>query len=175
MVSGQFADLPPKLENPYLDSSVFLAHIKEEDIQCVGGKTRFEITTNIFEDAKKKKFQLFTSTVTLAEVRRLKESGETQTSDELDRVNNLFAEFLEHEWLYLIEVNREIGEKAQQLGAQYGIFPMDAIHLASALYWNCSVLMVWDKDTLTTKLPKKIGDLYICEPYWEGIIPIGSQ
>ncbi len=174
MVSEQFADLPPKLENPYVDASVFLAHVKEEKIKCAGGKTRFEITTNIFEDARKKKFQLFTSTVTLAEVRRLKESHKTLAGDELDRVNSHFAEFLEHEWLYLIEVNREIGEKAQQLGAQYSISPMDAIHVASALYWNCSLLMVWDKNTLITKLPKKIDNLYICEPYWEGIIPMAS-
>lgn len=175
MVSEQFADLPPKLENLYLDASVFLAHIKEEKNECAGGKTRFEITTNIFEDAQKKKFQLFTSTVTLAEVRRLKGSGKTLTGDELEKINSHFTEFLEHEWLYLIEVDRAIGEKAQQLGAQYGIFPMDAIHVASALSWDCGVFMVWDKESLATKLPKKIDNLYICEPYWEGIIPIGKE
>jgi len=32
---------------------------------------------------------IFTSTVTLAEVRRLKGSGETQTSDELDRIEHI--------------------------------------------------------------------------------------
>ena len=171
----EFTDLPPKLENPYLDSSVFLAHIKEEATKCIGGSTRFQITTNIFEDARKKKYQLYTSTVTLAEVRRLKDSRKELTDDEIEKVNRHFQDFTEHEWLFLIEVNREIGERAQQLGAQYGIWPMDAIHIASAIYWDCGVFMVWDKGSLTTKLPRKIDNLYICEPYWEGITPMPSQ
>ena len=177
MASNQisFADELPKLERPYLDASVFMAHVKQEPKVCPSGQTRYEITTNIMAGAEKKKYALYTSVITIAEVRRLKESKKELTKDELDEFNNRFAEFTEHDWMIPIAVNRDIAEEAQKLGAKYGIFPMDALHVASALYWNCNVFMVWDKNTLISKLPKKLNNLYICEPYWEGVIPMAVE
>lgn len=66
-----------------------------------------------------------------------------------------------------IEVNREVAETAQSIGAQYGIAPLDSIHVASAIYAKCEVLFVWDKP-LQTKLPSTIEGVIISEPYWEG-------
>ena len=162
-------NMPPPLERPYLDSSVFLAHIKEEKLKCPDGRTRIEITTHIFEDAEQSKYTIYTSTVTLAEVRRLKEAEKELTEAELQKIKDLFNRYMQHEWIYLIEVNREIGEKAQDIGAKYGITPLDAIHLASAIWWQCNVFLVWDKHSLTKKIPDcQIEGVYIIEPYWEG-------
>lgn len=177
MVASQidFADALPKLEKPYLDASVFMAHVKREGTVCPSGQTRYEITTNIMAGAQKKKYVLYTSVITIAEVRRLKESKNELSNDELAEFNERFAEFVQHDWMLPMEVNRDISEEAQRLGATYGIYPMDAIHVASALYWECNVFMVWDKHSLTSKLPRRLGSLYISEPYWEGIIPMSAK
>ena len=167
---SQFADeLSPKFRNVYLDSSAFLAYVKKEEKIAKCGLKRYEVVGNILEDTKNKKIKLFTSAITLAEVRRLKESTILMTNDELKEINKLFDEFLEHDWINLIEINRDIAENAQKLGALYGIFPMDSLHIASAQYWDCDVLMLWDKKTVIDKIPSKLGSLTICEPYWEGI------
>ena len=100
---------------PYLDSSFFLAHIKKELIPGPDGNTRFDITSGILTDAQAGKLQIFTSVITLAEVRRLKEAKKELTEEETEEVNKVFREFLEHEWLGMIEVNREIGEKPRTL------------------------------------------------------------
>jgi len=166
-------DTVPPLTKPYLDSSVFLAHIKKESNLCPGGLTRYEITQGIFHDAKDGKFKIYTSTITIAEVRRLKEANKQLTLDERKEINSLFREYMEHEWIYPIEVNREIAEKAQELGATYSIWPMDAIHVASAIWWQCNTLLVWDKRTLFNKIPNgQIEGVRICEPYWEGTTKI---
>ena len=158
------------LTKPYFDSSVFIAHIRGETISCPDGSTRVETTTHLFEDAKGRKLTIFTSTVTIAEVRRMRHKKEPITDKEIAHINTFFAEFLEHEWMYPIEVTREIAEKAQRLGAQYGIDAMDSIHLASAIWNKCTVLFVWDKSTFMSRLPTEVEGVQIMQPHWEGIV-----
>lgn len=156
-------------KQPYLDSSVFIAEIKQETQICPGGLMRWEIAHRILEDARGGRYVIYTSTVTLAEVRRIRGQNIQLEASELEEVRSKFAEFLEHEYMYLIEVNREIGEKAQDLGAQYDFTPIDAIHLASAIWWRCDVLLVWDKE-LTKKFAEgPIEGVRVVEPYREGL------
>lgn len=163
--------LLPPLETPYLDASVFLAHVKEEPHPAFNGRPRFEITTNILEGARQVKYVIYTSFLTIAEVRRLRESKKELDSSELLKINALFADFLEHEWIMPIEVSREIAEKAQELGAIYGMAPTDAIHLASAILNKCNVLMVWDKPRFSDLFKDgPIEGVHVLEPYWEGIV-----
>jgi len=165
--------LLPPLKKPYLDASVFLAHIKKEQNVVSEGRTRSEITTRIFEDARQGKYVIHTSFLTIAEVRRLKESGRELQADELPEVNKLFAEFLRHEWIMPIEVDREVAEKAQQLGAIYHVMPPDAIHLASAILTGCNVLLVWDKRSFSDKFAVgPIEGVHVLAPYWEGVRPV---
>ena len=58
----------PALEKPYLDASVFMAHIKEEDTPC-RGRTRIEITRALLSDAERGRYKIHTSFLTIAEVR----------------------------------------------------------------------------------------------------------
>lgn len=112
----------------------------------------------------------------LAEVRRLKDASHQLTETELNAVNKFFTEFMEHEYIYPIEVSREVGERAQVIGATYNLSPMDSIHVASAIEWNCDVLLAWDKQTLLNKFPNgEIDGVRILEPFWEGIIPMGGS
>jgi hypothetical protein len=105
---------------PYLDSSVFFALVKKEQIICPGGLTRWEIAKHIFEDAEAGKYTIFTSTVTIAEVRRIRERTEQLDQTELQTIQDFF----QHEFIQPIDVTREIAEKAQELGAQMALHPL---------------------------------------------------
>ena len=162
----------PPLNRPYFDASVFLAHIKEEPIPARDGRSRFDITSALFAQAESGVFQIHTSFQTWAEVRRLRESQKELGTEELPLVNRLFSRYLENEWIVPIEVGRLVGEKAQELGAMYGISPTDAIHLASAILGGCAVLLVWDKQSFFLKLPegtqpdiRVVEEVQILEPY----------
>ena len=159
---------------PYLDSSVFFAHVKQEVIECPDGLKRWEVAHGILTDARSGLYKVFTSTVTLAEVRRIKVKNEVLNEDELEAVRNLFA----HEYIQVIEVNREIGEEAQRLGATYGITPMDSLHLATAIWWECDIFLYWDKALAAALGPGPIENVVLAEPYWpraRGGLPMGWQ
>ena len=128
-------------QKPYIDSSVFLAVIKKEAILCSNGLMRWQAAEHILREAERGRYQLYTSTITLAEVRRIRGRNIELTQTEFDTVSGFFR----NEYLRVSAVTREIAEKAQSLGARYGILPMDAIHLATAIHLRCDVLLVWDK------------------------------
>ncbi len=152
---------------PYLDSSVFFALVKREEIPCPGGLVRWQIAERIFNDAESGKYIIFTSTATIAEVRRTRRQGEPLRQDELQ----LVREFFQHQYIATIDVNREIAEKAQELGATYGITAIDAIHLSTAIWWQCDTLLVWDKGFSHHFENAPIEGVRVTEPYWEGQLP----
>lgn len=163
--------LPP-ISTPYLDSSVFIAHIREETQPAMETKTRFQITSALLGAAEQGKYKIYTSTLTIAEVRRLKDAKKELTANELPKINALFKRFMEHEWIVPIEVSRAVAEKGQMLGATFGMSPTDAVHLASAILVGCNVLMVLDKKTFVNKVGAgSVEGVYVREPYYEGIIP----
>jgi predicted nucleic acid-binding protein len=53
--------------------------------------------------------------------------------------------FFEHDYIELIDVDRRIGEQANEFCRQYSLYPNDAIHLACALrggvmsYWHGTI------------------------------------
>lgn len=146
---------------PYLDSTVFFAHIKKEEIESVGGLERWKVAYRILKDAETGSYKAFTSVVTLAEVRRIKVKDEELDENELAAVRKLFA----HEYINLIEVNREIGEKAQELGATFSITPIDAIHLATSIWWECDAFLSWDKRLTAHLGTSQIESVRLSEPY----------
>lgn len=167
--SLEISTLPPIIK-PYMDASVFMAHIKEEKVPC-RGRTRIDITRDLFSDAERGLYKIHTSFLTIAEVRRLKEAGKSLEPDELPTAQRLFTRYIENQWIEPIVVDRPVSEKAQELGAVYGMSPTDAIHLASAILWQCNVLMVWDKGTFTKHFSpdEPVEGVCVIEPYWEGV------
>jgi predicted nucleic acid-binding protein len=145
-------------KNPYLDSSVFLAWLKGENIR---GIDRKEIANHILGLASKKVFKINTSALTLAEVHKIK--GHNKLDDSQDE--KILAYF-EHDFINIIDVDRQIGEEANRFCRQFGILPNDAIHIACAIRAECDVLLAWD-DRLTAvdhpririEPPKIIGQL----------------
>jgi predicted nucleic acid-binding protein len=121
---------------PYLDSSVFLSWLKGE---VIVGIDRGAVGHHLMALAERGIFPIVTSALTLAEVHKLR-SGPV-TPNELDE--SLLA-FFEHDYMLIVDADRSIGEEANRLCRKYGIYPMDAVHLASALRARCDVLLAWD-------------------------------
>ena len=130
--------------DPYIDSSVFLASIKKETLLAHGGLWRVQIASAILEGARRGDYKIYTSFWTMTEVQRRNNKSVPFDQEELDEVNGLFREFMEHGWIESIELGREVAEKAQELGAKYGVKPPDCVHLASAMLSSAKVLFAWD-------------------------------
>ena len=153
-----------QFHKPYVDSSFFFAVIKKEENLCPGGLMRWQVAERIVKEAERGEYYLYTSTITLAEVRRIRLKDEQLSQNEMAVVQDFF----QHEYIRLIEVSRDVGEKAQTLGAEYGIYPMDALHLASAVEYECDVLLAWDKQFVSSFNGKPVEGIRVMEPYWEG-------
>ena len=128
---------------------------------------RWEIIRNILNGAETGQYGIYTSTATIAEVRRIRSRTEQLDQAELQQIQ----EFFQHQYIYTIDVTREIAEKAQELGAEYGITAIDSIHLATAIWWGCDVLLVWDKPFSQHFENSLIEGVRVAEPYWEGQLP----
>ena len=102
---------------------------------------RGKITAHVLRLAQEEEFSIYTSALTLAEVHK-KRKGQ-KLDDELDE--RILAYF-EHEYIKIIDVDRRIGEEANQFCRTYGLLGNDAIHLACALRAGCDVLLTWDND-----------------------------
>lgn len=122
---------------PYADSSVFLGFIKGE--VDAKGNDRGAIGQNFFGHAEEGKYKVFTSTLTLAEVVKLRR-GPVTPDDKLEQIAALF----DYEFIELIELDRGIGEDARRLCQTQGLKPNDAVHLASATRGGCDILLAWD-------------------------------
>ncbi len=121
---------------PYFDASVFIAWINGE---VVKGVDRRAIADSILALAERGDFQIYTSTLTMAEVH--KPRGRERLPENLgDRI----LAYFEHDFIQIIDVDRNIGEQAHQLCRQHGIYPNDGIHLACAMRAGCEVLLAWD-------------------------------
>ena len=128
---------------------------------------KWEITQHILNDAEAGHYDIYTSTVTIAEVRRLQSRADPLDEAELRQIQ----EFFQHQFIHTIDVTREIAEKAQMLGAEYGITTIDSIHLATAIWWGCDVLLVWDKRFSQHFEDAPIEGVRVTEPYWEDQLP----
>ena len=53
---------------------------------------------------------------------------------------------------------------------QYGLTPMDATHLAAAIWWQYDTLLVWDKPftSIFGENDPVIEGVQIKEPFWIG-------
>jgi predicted nucleic acid-binding protein len=138
---------------PYMESSVFIGLIKGETIEKMepDGKRvqeRGKIARHLLGLAEQQVFPVVTSSLTIAEVHK-KKGSQKLTAEEDD---NILAYF-EHDFISVVSIDRNIGEKANRLCRQYGLSPNDAIHLACAKEAKCDVLLSWDDGLTTIKDP----------------------
>jgi predicted nucleic acid-binding protein len=125
-----------KYRNPYLDSSVFLAWVKGEQVE---GIDRRAIADDILKAGRDGRLQVYTSTLTIAEVHKLRK-GPVLPSEGADSL----LSFFQSDFIRWVDVERRVAELAHRLCREHGIYPCDGIHLACALMAKCDVLLAWD-------------------------------
>ena len=146
----------------YWDTCAWLGFLNGEPDK----KRELEI---VYEKARKTKYELWTSALSVVETRRLK--SEEQLPKPLDKatgeiIRDLFRQrfvFVVPLTLVISEELRDIFRATPKLGKW-----QDSVHLATALAWDADVLHTYDHDDLlhlSMKLTCKNGELLpICYP-----------
>ena len=147
----------PNPQKIYWESSVWIALIKGE---VVNGVDRCEVPSEILKDAKDGKVTIYTSRLTIVEVHKKKKHSKLTEEED----NKIQSDFLEHEYIKKIDLDSGIAKHANKLAREYGIYPNDAIHVASAVRVKAEVLHHWDGDF--EKIPL---DIITCEvpEHWD--------
>jgi predicted nucleic acid-binding protein len=146
----------------YWDSCCFLGWLAEEEDKVASCKEVLDI-------AEAGHLTIVTSTLTLAEVVRLKGHPTLPPEDEA-----VIDQFFKREFIVLRQVDRKVGELARRLCWQSGIDPKDAVHVATALIHGVSALDTTD-GPLIRKSPVQIDDygpLRIAWPKWGDVGPL---
>jgi len=145
-------------QRPYLESSVFISLIKGE---VINGTDRGEIAQHILSDASAGRWPILTSTFTLAEVIKARDTPLLTPAEE-KRIDDFFK----HEYIKLVILDREVAELARKLARDHGLRPPDAVHLASAVKARADELLTWDENDFP--INTTIGGVTIKLPYWFG-------
>ncbi|MGW8135549.1 type II toxin-antitoxin system VapC family toxin [Sphingomonas zeae] len=126
----------------YWDSCAWLGLINGEPDK----RRELEI---VYGNARQGKYELWTSTLSIVEVRRLRsEQHDPKPLSEDNR--NTLRDLFRQPFVKPIPLALDIAEEARDLFRRtkgLGKFP-DAVHLASALRWNSSVLHTYDNQDL---------------------------
>lgn len=132
------------MSNPplsYLDACAFLAYLNNEP-------GRAEHLEALFEEAERGNVRLITSTITLAEVAFLKETGTTSDVDADVRIDDLL---LDRRIITFVECTEDIARGARRYvrpaaDQTQGLKPADAIHLSSAIAAGVDYFLTYDSD-----------------------------
>jgi predicted nucleic acid-binding protein len=110
------------VEHRYWDTCAFLGFLKQEPdkiVQCRAG----------IQQAQEGKLVIITSTLTLAETLYLIKGERPISSETREKVRKFF----ENDFILFAELDRRIGELAQDVVWDHQISPKDAVHVATAL------------------------------------------
>jgi len=157
-----------ELKKIYWDSCVWISVINDEP-------GRVEICQYLLDCANKREVEIWTSSLTLAEVFKKKCGALTVAIDPTKDVD--FETFIQQDFLVEVQVDHEIGVTARRLLRAHAELkkPMDAIHLATAVLNNVDEFHTFDGDNLLAlngKVLRKDGKpLHILKPAF----PAGHQ
>jgi predicted nucleic acid-binding protein len=125
----------------YWDSCAWLGLINEE-------ADKLDACRHVIDLARNGHAEIWTSTYTLAEVFKRK-CENVQTG--LDEANDyIFEEFLEQDFVIYAQVDADVGRLARRLLRKHAELkkPPDAVHLATAILYNCDEFHTTDEDNL---------------------------
>ena len=149
-------------ERIYWDSMTF-------NYRIAGTHADIAILKDVSERAQRGEIELLTSAFTLCEVAKVEPEGETLPPEEQER---RIDEFFRNPYIILVQVDRRVGRLARDIIRRYSpIKGKDAIHIASAIIADATVMQTYDGDVL--KKNGKIGNppLRIEKPTWKGKQP----
>lgn len=147
----------------YWDSCAWLGLVNQE-------QSKMEALADIYEQARKGKFELWTSTISFVEVYQLDVERRFEEKPYKEENLEIIEQLFEQDFIKLIPVDMEIARCARRLRRQIkGLQKAaDSVHLASALRWSLDELHTYDQNDLLHldgKLKSKNGDyLKICVP-----------
>ena len=157
----------PAARKIYWDACVFLSIIE-------GHPDRIPIIEAIVDDCKRGTLEIFTSTLSIAEVAFAKSEKDGAALDiEVERKLNLL--WSPSSPFRLIEVHRAIVYEAQSyvrngMALQIGLKPPDAIHLASAKKSGAAEFHTYDDFNGKRQQVEELTGLKIIEPKADGIV-----
>lgn len=102
----------------------------------------------VISQARAGKVEIWTSALTLAEVFKITQNGQPNQLDESK--DHVFEEYLEQDFVTVVQVDVDIGTYARRLLRQHSRLkkPADAIHLASALTYSVDEFHTFDEVNL---------------------------
>ncbi|MFY9782377.1 MAG: type II toxin-antitoxin system VapC family toxin [Acidimicrobiales bacterium] len=150
-----------KYKRPYLDSSVFLAAINEEN-------ERAEIVRQVLDAADKGLIQIVASTFVVTEVIRIKGESGYLTEDKESAINQI----LTSDKILFVELDLTLAFEARRLARVHNLKVVDAVHLASAFRAKADILFRYDNRFTTVPV---LPELQLCDPYWHGDVPFAGS
>lgn len=153
----------PDRQTIYWDSNVFLSLLN-------GPPARIKVITNCLDEFNENGCFIITSTESIVEVAH---ALDEKLNGRLDpRIEERIDAMWENPSIKMIDNGQHISSLARKLirdaiPNRWSLTPKDAIHLASAYWYNKHVNAVHEFHTYDTKLPKfapMIG-IQVCEPY----------
>jgi predicted nucleic acid-binding protein len=140
---------------------MWIALIKREE-------GRFDRCRHIIEMAQRGEVQVWTSDFTLAEVFKRRCGSGMAGIDAVD--DEAFEDYIEQDFVFRVQVDSDIGKAARRLLREHPTLnkPQDAIHLASALFYDIDELHTFDHYellALSDTIQRRDGNLLrICKP-----------
>jgi predicted nucleic acid-binding protein len=165
MASKEIQELP----KVYCDACFFIAIFHEE----VG---RFQICSQIMEDAREGKCEIITSYCTIIECCKSIQDAEKKLGFTDEKVE----EFLLEDAIVKVEVDRIIALKARKIQQHVPkkIKPFDSLHVATAIQEKCDFLFTYDRDHLISMSKhNSVDGMNICAPFrpWDDDIISGQS
>lgn len=124
------------MEYRYWDSDCFIGWLQDEPDKA-------DLCQKVLHEARLGKISIVTSALTLAEVLVLRGHERISAEKRL-----LVERFFRSEFILVRSVTRRISEAARELVWERGIYPKDAIHVATALDAKLSTLNTFDRDLI---------------------------
>lgn len=118
----------------------------------------------LINEAENGNLQIVVSTFSLMELYKDLD-GENVTSKEDDE---LIISFFDNPYFIKRDLTEPIALNARQISRETGIKPKDAVHVATALYFNIPVLFSFDKELAKKFAKLNNSSLEITCPKWEG-------
>ena len=127
--------MPNKPIPIYWDSCVYIDCIQQTP-------ERYDVLAEIVTEAQNGKIVLVASALIVAEVSKLAGLG-VEIAEQTNRIRLFF----ENDFISIRNVTRRVAEDAARFGREHSIKPADAVHVATALHYECVSFQTYDGES----------------------------